>query len=214
ETALPRGTVPFSIGSPYCEGCSCGLGATGHAREGLVLRCGSVRAWLAPTGRVAAPYVERAMPVKGLCPGAGPFERGSLLQGGSLPVIWERAMPREELVLRCGSVRERGSLLPVAGKTSALRQLLVQLRQAERELLRLLDQGVAVGAEHVWQVITGLAVDGDAERHQPLTAGLKDRLAGIFDAVAALVDIQIIGLAVSYQQQQLTPLRAFAEQLG
>src|SRR5690606_3767030 len=157
---------------------------TGHAREGLVLRCKSVR------------------------------ERGSLLPGQVTAPYVGTGRAREGLALRCGAVRERGSLLQIAGKTSALRQLLVQLRQAERELLRLLDQGVAVGAEHVGQVVAGLAVDGDAERHQPLTAGLKDRLAGIFDAVAALVDIQIIGLAVSYQQQQLTPLRAFAEQLG
>src|SRR5690606_10025256 len=121
---------------------------------------------------------------------------------------------REELVLRCGSVRERGSLLPVAGKTSALRQLLVQLRQAEWQLLRLLDQGVTIGPEHIRQVIASLAVDGDTERHQPLTAGLKDRLAGVFNAVAALVDIQIIGFAIGHQQQQLAPLRALAKQLG
>ena len=51
-----------------------------------------------------------------------------------------------------------------ATSTLRLGQLLVQLRQAEGQLLRLLDQRVAIGAEHVGQVVAGLLVDGDAER--------------------------------------------------
>ena len=78
ERAMPvkglcSGASPFaSVARSYRAG-RCPLCGTGHAREGLVPRCGSVRARLAPTGRVTAPYVGTAAPVKSLCSGAGPF---------------------------------------------------------------------------------------------------------------------------------------------
>ena len=39
-------------------------------------------------------------------------------------------------------------------------------------------------------------------------------MAGVLDAVAPLIQIQVVGLAVGDQQQQLAPLFALAEQLG
>ncbi|MNI69259.1 hypothetical protein D3C73_1249970 [compost metagenome] len=71
-----------------------------------------------------------------------------------------------------------------------------------------------MAAEHVRQVRTGFTIDGDAKRRQPLAPGLQHRLAGVFNAVAPLVQIQVIGLAVREQQQQLAPPLAAAQQLG
>src|SRR5690606_16335626 len=61
---------------------------------------------------------------------------------------------------------------PIAARTTPrpallLRQLPIELRQAERQLLRVVDQGVAVHPEHIRKVIPRLAIDGDAEGHQP-----------------------------------------------
>ena len=95
---------------------------------------------------------------------------------------------------------------------SRLGQLLVQLRQAERQLLRFFDQGVAVGAEHVREVVAGLTVDGDAERQQPGAACFQYRLAGVLNAITAFVEVQIIRLAIRHQQlDQVVPLISFNE---
>jgi len=77
-----------------------------------------------------------------------------------------------------------------------------------------MDQGETMGAEHVRQIVAGLFVDGDAERNQALAPRFDHRLARVLHAVTSLIQVQVIGLAVGDQQQQLAPLRAGAQQLG
>ena len=52
------------------------------------------------------------------------------------------------------------------------------------------------------QIVVALRVDGDAEGLQALAAGLADGVAGVLDAPAALVAVQVVGLAVGEDEQQ------------
>ena len=82
----------------------------------------------------------------------------------------------------------------------------MDLCQPVHQLLRAVHAGVAVLAEEHRQVVLRLLVDGDAEGRQAGVARGLHRVAGVFQAVAALVVVDVVGLAVGQQQQQALAL--------
>src|SRR5690606_18023593 len=74
--------------------------------------------------------------------------------------------------------------------------------QRGRQVLGCLHDGVVAGPEQAGQVVRSLMVDGDAERRDALQARLRERLARVLEAVAALVAVAVVRLAVREQQHE------------
>ncbi len=64
-----------------------------------------------------------------------------------------------------------------------------------------MNDDIATATKEVGQVVVGLCINGNAERLQAELPRLVDCLAGVFNTVAALVLVQIIGFAVCKNQQ-------------
>ena len=67
------------------------------------------------------------------------------------------------------------------------------------------------GAKKMRQIIGTLAVNGHAEWFDALAARLQNALSGVLDAVAALIQIQIMGLAIGKDQQNFLTIRLLCQ---
>ena len=74
------------------------------------------------------------------------------------------------------------------------------------------EDGVGAGSEDVGQVVAALGVHRDAEQPETGPPRLLDRHARVLDGVAALVVVDVVGLAVGQQQQQPVRVRTLVQQ--
>ena len=70
-----------------------------------------------------------------------------------------------------------------------------------------------MGAKHPRQIDGPLAIDGQAEQIDTLYTRFSNGLTRILDAVGALIDVFIVGLAVREQEQE-TKTGALPRQQG
>ena len=98
-----------------------------------------------------------------------------------------------------GAALIKWTLSPAA---SVPHQLAQPVEQDQRQQFGARQQRIVVRPEHQRQVVGGMPVDGQAERRNALQPRFGDGLAHVFDAVAAVVLVDIVRLAVGEQQQQ------------
>lgn len=70
------------------------------------------------------------------------------------------------------------------------------------EELRSLKEGVIRRAKDARQIVGGLPIDREAEGGDALEVRLNHGLAGIFDAIAAFVDVAIVGLSIGEHEEE------------
>ena len=73
----------------------------------------------------------------------------------------------------------------------------INLRHPQRKFPHIINKNIIGRTVHMFHVVAGLMVNGDAEGVDVSGLGFKEGMAGVLDGIVALVVVIIFGLAVA-----------------